>query len=198
MDPVFKSGLDRTAGEAVVLRMRLKAFTLGHYFLLEELDSPFLNSLKPIELGDLLKAVLICSTTYAKARKAITGRMAFVVPFVLGLMNRSKRSFDLAVPKFIAYLDFNRELPAVRACPAGGRTRHAPEPWRLLVMLMQEFQMDLAEALDTPVRQANSLWAVQAELAGALELMPNDTLNDERLRLFREFAQMQDRRTARN
>ena len=51
-----------------VLRKRLRDFSLGHAYLLEALESPFMVGGK-VGLGDLAVAVLVCSKTFAKARE---------------------------------------------------------------------------------------------------------------------------------
>jgi hypothetical protein len=51
-----------------VLRKKLQDFTLGHAFLLEALESPFMVG-GQVGLGDLAVAVLVCSKTFAKARE---------------------------------------------------------------------------------------------------------------------------------
>jgi hypothetical protein len=193
MDSVLRSGFDPSAGEAIVLKIRIRPFTLGHYFLLEELESPFLNDFLPVQRQDLVKAVVICSHPQKKARAGLTSRSSRIMMYVIGLLN-SGGSLDAETGKFSRYLKLNRELPAAR-CNPGVKTRQAPECWRLLVMLMREFQMTLEQALGTPVRQANCLWAVNSELQGAIELMPSDSFNQARLEAFREFA---DRRSANN
>jgi len=51
-----------------VLRKNLRDFSLGHAYLLEALESPFMVGGK-VGLGDLAVAVLLCSKSFQDARK---------------------------------------------------------------------------------------------------------------------------------
>lgn len=180
------------------MKVRLKTLTLGHLFLLHEIDSPFVNDFLPIGRNDLLKAIVICSQDFRKARHALLSRSTLVFVSVVALLNaRTPSSTDREISKFQAYLKDNRERPAARR-PPGGRVRNAPEAWRLLAFLMRDFRMELDQALHMSVRQANCLWTVQAELDGSIFLMPTSGLDEDRLKAFRSFAAEQEAKRRRN
>src|SRR5690348_16725602 len=127
MDSILRSGFDPSAGEAVVLKMRLRAFTLGHCFLLEEIGSPLLNPFESVGMTDLLIAVIICSQPPGKARKSVLGSGSLAVAYLLCLVNR-KSSLPDEIAKFRQYLQSSQAVPSMRS-PSGGRPRHAPESW---------------------------------------------------------------------
>jgi hypothetical protein len=186
MDEILRTGSDPNCGEDVVFKVKLRSLTIGHLFLLYEIESPLLNPFEPIGREDILRAVLICSQPYRKARASLTSNATLGFVFLLALLNR-KADLEKEREKFQRYLAENRRLPATRLKP-GGRGRNSPEAWRLLTMLLRDFRMSLDQAMDCSIRRANCLWAVSAEMDGALELMPSDPFNSERLRRMQEIA----------
>jgi hypothetical protein len=72
--------------------------------------------------------------------------------------------------KFAAFLQGNTETPEVVVKQSNRRGRGTPWPWRLYAALLSECGMTRAEALATPIQDAQLLTTALGEMRGNLEL----------------------------
>jgi hypothetical protein len=152
------------------LRIPLKPLTLGHRFLLFELDSPVVTG-EPCGFGDILLAVIVCAQPHEKARRMI--RKNWWLRVFAWYWGVRCRGMDLKAEaeKFQVYLLDEQSLPPLAPPPKGqGRAIAAPWEWVLLDLLMSVYRMDKPRALNTPIREANALWAVHGDGEGKVEL----------------------------
>lgn len=174
-----------------VLGLPLRPLTLGHLFLLHEHESAYVREAAPAA-DDLILSVLICAQPHRHAKRLLTLRpfRPFFWAFLKLWGFQSRRlNWIHEARKFQAYLEHHQTLPAIRRAPGVTevRTLGAPEHWSLLTMLMIDFHMSEAEALDTPLLKAHLLWATQAEREGSIEFAWNSRLEE-----FWEIARRMD------
>ena len=180
MDPVYNNAL-RPRRDFRCLKQWLEPLTLAHWFLLHEINSRLLDPTKEAQFRDLRLAVFICSRPAARARWALSGgflSMLWVCSYFWAwglLLSFSKFTLRDEAEAFFAYLQHYLDYPSVRTKPSKeARTLGAPEPWRLLVMLMKDFRCTKAEAMRVTVLEAHVLWAVDCDRDGRIELVPQD------------------------
>lgn len=184
MDAAFNSAAFKEPH--VVFLTTLKEFTVGHWFLLHDLDSAFATGKAP-KFGDLIAAVFVCGQPHEKARKELD---AISTPLFLRAWGWFCRrcNLSLEISKFQAYLAESKAEPNTR--PIGDATAHeptTPHHYRILAMLMHEFHMSHKEAMDFPLRKAFCLWAAEMDRRGLAS--SGLTARQEALR---EYAREQD------
>jgi hypothetical protein len=163
--------------------------TLGHAFLLEQIDAAYLEGGIPA-WNDLLASVLICSQDHSKARRSIGKWSTRQFAKIWKLFNL--RIDPVAeVLAFLKYLEESFASPETEPPPNGkSRDLKAPLLWRLLVMLIVDFHMSKEAALNMTVVEAQCLWATEGDRKGTLDLVAG------RLDGLREFAAAADARKA--
>jgi hypothetical protein len=156
--------------EHVCLRLRLLPLTLGHFFLLYELDCPAVEG-KFEGMADLLLAALICAQPHEKARGMIK-RLWRVRWFGIywGLHCR-KLDVGIEAAKFRRYLIAEQTMAPVQPIPREEcRPINAPWPWLLFEFLLSTYRMTTSEALNLPICTGNALWALRADADGRINL----------------------------
>ncbi len=171
MDPAFQHANESSLTGHVVFGLPLHPLTIGHVFLLSELDVTFLvdQNIDP-QIDDMLMFAFVAACkTAGKARSALKTPGIKLFFWLWGLVNRRRNIFAESA-KLQDYLRSQCKSPQVK--PPSGETvpLNAPEHWRLLVMLMVDFHMRMADALDVPLNFARNLWAVQGEREQKLSL----------------------------
>jgi hypothetical protein len=171
MDPAFQHANESRLTGHVVFGLPLYPLTIGHVFLLSELDVTFLvdQNIDP-QIDDMLMFAFVSACrTAKKARRALKTPGVKLFFWLWGLVNRRRNIFAESA-KLQDYLRSQCKSPQVK--PPSGETvpLNAPEHWRLLVMLMVDFHMRMADALDVPLNFARNLWAVQGEREQKLSL----------------------------
>jgi len=174
MDPAFQHANESRLTGHVVYGLPLYPLTIGHVFLLSDLDVTFLvdQNVEP-QIDDMLLFTFTAAhKRAAQARRALAGpwyvasKLFF---FAWGLFARRKNPI-LEMARLHAYLDSQGRSPQVKPPKGESVTLNAPEHWRLLVMLMVDFHMQMRDALDVPLNFARNLWAVQGEREQKLAL----------------------------
>lgn len=151
----------------VVLRKKLQGFSLGHAFLLEAMESPFMRG-GNITLGDLAVAVLVCSMPFAKARKYLMRPASKLQRDAewWGFWCRL-RGFDFLteVEKFKDYIGAYSEFPDAYHKQATKRHKTAlPQSIRLAWCLMGK--MPEADVWACPMSRALAYYTAEAEFNG--------------------------------
>ena len=153
----------------VILGLRLRRFTLGHAWALDEVGSPYLLG-ESDTLTDLLIAVFICSQKPTEAKRDMSRWWARLYFYLWGLRCR-KLSFVKERDRFLDYLTESMTAPeAIPPNAKDAKSLNAPFHWRLMAMLMVDFGMSKAEALEQDVGWAMCMWAVEGERQGKVEL----------------------------
>jgi hypothetical protein len=171
MDPAFSSALSEST-EHSAFGLRLYPLTLGHLFLLSELDATFLVEEVEPSMDDLLIATFIAAhRTARQARKSLASRWAKVAFWLWGRASRRRILRD-EIEKLRVYVKSQQSAPVVELPIGNVQTRElrAPEHWRLLAMLMSDFHCTREQAMDTTMNFARALWAVQGERMDKLTL----------------------------
>lgn len=168
MDAAFKLAASKES-RFRVLRMPLLPLTLGHLFILSDEECAYAVQEKP-EFSDLLLACLVCSTPHSESERNLRARGLKPTMRIWAWL---ARRCNLAVEfvKFQAFWDECHTMPGLTATGRDSREEvGSPLHWRLLAMLMADFHMPRAEALNITVREAICLSAVQAERTGAARI----------------------------
>jgi len=122
------------------------------------------------QIDDMLMFAFVAACkTAGKARSALKKPGVKLFFFVWGLFARRKNPI-IEVTRLHSYLESQRKSPQIKPPLGESVTLNAPEHWRLLVMLMVDFHMRMADALDVPLNFARNLWAVQGEREQKLSL----------------------------
>jgi len=188
MDPAFLNAGQARLTEHVVLGLPLYPLTIGHLFLLSELDITFLVdvNVEP-KFEDMLALVFIAGHARASDARRSLSLMRWPLTkclFLLWGMLARRKNMVLESMKLHRYLKSQGQAPRLE--PPSGETvaLNSPEHWRLAVMLMVDFHLSLSEAMDTGLNFARNLWAVQGERTEKLKLSwsPATTFAIERLK----------------
>jgi hypothetical protein len=174
VDPAFQSVISRGQGaRARVLALRLQPLQLGHLFLLERLECAFPFETERAGLADLVSGVLVCSLPWRKAEKTLR---AWWLPLFMRLWEKVTRKHPKAEAArvFQEYLTEEMTAPATKG--AGGEIT-APLPFRILTMLMVDFHMTEAEAMNCEVKKAMCLWVTEGDRRQTIQLLSERQLN---------------------
>lgn len=193
MDPAFHHANESRLTGHVVYGLPLYPLTIGHVFLLSDIGVNFLvdQGCEP-QIDDMLMFVFA-----AAHKRAAQARRALAFPwllasklffFVWGMFARRKNPF-MEMARLHAYMDSQSKSPQVKPPKGEAVTLNAPEHWRLLVMLMVDFHMQLRDALDVPLNFARNLWAVQGEREQKIALAWTPNTSAAIAQLKRKLAQ---------
>lgn len=151
------------------LRLPLRPLTLGHRFLLLELESPLLLG-DPCGFGDILLAVLVCAQSHARARRMLRrNRWLSFFAWYWGIRCRRCVLKD-EIAKFSAYLKDEQAAPPKADPPSGqGRSLGAPLDWLLYDFLLR-YGNGEEWVLNLPIRTANALWHAHYDFEGRIQL----------------------------
>lgn len=152
-----------------VLGFRLKPFTLGHLFILEELECQLLAGGATWELADLLIAAFVCARPWRESRRNLRAwwRQIFFSIWGAALWRREKHFEAL---KFRVYLETYQALPLIDPSKHEGREMAAPLSWRLFAFGMADLGLSPDEVKDLTLVELNALWAADGERKGDLRL----------------------------
>ena len=150
-----------------VLRKNLRDFSLGHAYLLEALESPFMVGGR-VGLGDLAVAVLVCSQTFSKAREFLM----LPPPLLIKKANHwgwwcrlLRTDMDAEMEKFKDYMNAYTETPdAYEDDKKKGNESTIPTSARIAWTLME--RMTEQEAWNCPMSRALAYYTTQAEYNG--------------------------------
>lgn len=165
------------------LGLTLEPLTVGHLFILLELQSPFITGDQET-FEDFLIAVFVCANTHTQSRKNLKRWWCRLFFRVWGYANR-KADIVTELLLFRAYLAEQMSVPVYRK-DQSGQAPSAPVPYQVLASLMTEFCVSEADAMRMRVNHANCLCAAAAELRGTLQAQ------DESFRELWEYAAEQD------
>lgn len=156
---------------------RLKSLCLGHVLLLERLGSPFadptmIHQIKPGR-GDLILGLLICSRTYAKAKRLSESKWILIRLLIEGWWSTIRWpgiTHLLPIADFKAYLSNAWAGPIVWPESKSGKPAGAPFFGQLKVILCTDFGKSEQEAMETKIKEV--IWdaAIHAERTGALRI----------------------------
>lgn len=168
MDPSFVNALRTLRRRHRAFGLNLRPLTVGHLFLLLELENAYPDHPEEAEYSDLMTAVLVCSRDYRRARRMLSSRFG---PSFMRLWGHLTRRLDWReeARAFGEYLREQLRTPE-RDSLRRGEELTAPLAWRLQAMLMAEFHMTPAEALDCPVAWSTTLWATEGDRRGVSKL----------------------------
>jgi len=151
-----------------VLHKRLQDFTVGHTYLLQAMESPFIQG-GSADLLDLVSAVLVCSMPFDKA-------CTFLMQPIDNIARAAARwgfwcrlrgyTLDEEMQKFRAYIGAYTEMPDVYEDKNNFKRRESALPFgiRLAWLLME--RMSEREAWNCPLSRALTYWQVDAESKG--------------------------------
>jgi hypothetical protein len=166
--PVFTTALDRKP-RFRCFGLPLLPLTLGHVFLLRELDSPFVTHRESDDLfDDLLLAVFVCAQHHETARCELGKKRR--LSLFLAYWGWRCRKIDIVTQAkiFQAYLLHYRTCPNVSGVseflPA------SPQEWRTLAMLTHHFGYSERAAMDCPIAFATAIWAADGDRCGTLTI----------------------------
>ena len=154
----------------VCLRLPLKPLTIGHLFLLQELNSPVLSG-SPCGFGDILTAVLVCAQPFDEARRMFKRNIWLSVFACYWGFRCRRQSLTDEWKKLFDYLRDEQERPPLSQLPCDqAKQLGAPWEWILLEFLRSTYRMTERQALTTPLRLANVLWATRMDTDGRVNL----------------------------
>jgi len=167
MDPCFFSA--HRYAPPRVFSYRLRPLSLGHVFLLHELESPYVGYEGDKHISDALLLVFICSQDHISAR---AGLQSFWLKcfFQIWCGFLTQVAIVKGLVELEHYLADGLRSPETRRPETGCTSLESPWPYRLLVLLMSELNMSRAEALGLPVSEAWNLWCSLAEAKGEVKL----------------------------
>lgn len=149
-----------------VLGLELRALTLGHYFLLSDTENAYAEDPDKADESDLLAAIWICAQPHDQARRAV-GTIRTTLFFKMWGWFLKSKPIGFEKLRFDGWFDASMDCPAMEFV-GGGETFEASTPlqWRLLAMLMNDFHMTRAQALEVPMQDIHCLWAAEMERRG--------------------------------
>lgn len=168
MDPSFTRALLLKERRHRAFGLNLRPLTVGHLFLLLELENAYPDHPEEAGYPDLMTAVLVCSADHRRARRMVGSRFAPRFMRVWGFLAR-RLDWQKEAVAFGEYLREQLGTPQRDEIGRGGELT-APLAWRLQAMLMAEFHMSPKEALDCPVAWATTLWATEGDRRGVSKL----------------------------
>lgn len=151
----------------VILRKKMQDFTVGHAFLLEALESPFMLG-GMVHFNDLVVAALICSMPFSKAREYLMRPLFKMQRDVQrwGFWCRIRGlNISQEMEKMRDYISSYHDM-AEPYKKKGSRTHKSalPESVRVAWCLMERLTED--EAWNCPMARALSYFTAQAEYNG--------------------------------
>lgn len=169
------------------LRVR-EPLTLGHVFLLDELESPVLHG-GPLLPGDVALAAFVCSMPHANSRRQLGHRTTRLALSLWGRLS-ARHDHDKAAEDFSDWFYEEAKAPErwIKSSP-GVAPRECAAPWWInrAATAMGMLGMTFEQALDVPLKRLVQLASAYAESRGEVELVG---------RKDREFFEMVERAEA--
>lgn len=158
----------RSATNHFCLGLPLEPLSIGHLFLLADNSSPFIEGGR-VTVVNLSDAVFICSQHWTKA-ESDSRRWWF--PWFLKLWARRSRKLDFGTEqkKFAAYFAEQTDFPLAKQDRRATREFGSPWWWRLLAIMMAEFNLSEKQAMDMQAMRAALLFSAKGEADGKLKL----------------------------
>lgn len=170
------------------LGVTLRPFSIGHYWLLQRLDSPLFKPGHPIGFADLILAVLVCSNDFESGRtilarsdldrelerwrKRISGNF-FARPF---LKKVSAARILNATKIFLEYLNAGvTSEPYVMFAPSS-QDSTVRSDWTMMtfIALMRTFRMSFNDAVNMHLPLTRWMLAINGEREGGVKLADRD------------------------
>ena len=150
-----------------VLRRKLQDFTVGHAYLLEALESPFMLGGR-VAFYDLVVAVLVCSMPFVKARKYLMRPLSKIRRDAerWGFACRVRGfKMDAEIAEFKNYICAYHDMAEPYEKQGGKKSKTAlPESVRVAWCLMDRMSED--EAWNCPMSRALTYYTAMAEFNG--------------------------------
>lgn len=165
-DPVFASAYIDNGTRHKVLGVRLRPFSAWHLFLLQVVESPFLNS-GQVYLYHLRRAVGICRLRFPVSRPR--------PPLYLRVMTQKRLHSE--VSKFLLYTEDYIQKPdytivpfdlGIRERPAIPRITRPPDVIQLVFDAAQGANVSIQDAWNMPIGQAYISQAMYFQQKGVL------------------------------
>lgn len=147
-----------------ILGCRLRPFSLGHLFILNRIESPFVVGSDTPDIGDFLTAILFCSNTYADGLalldddtmiakvyawgQELTGSDTWKVR--LGIRDPATIEWAKKAAMFCDYMADGAETPTIHFAEDGARSINAPTPQIVKLTLMMRLGISESEIMDRP------------------------------------------------
>lgn len=152
-----------------VLRLRLRPLTLGHIYVLNCVESPFVSEHGEITEADFFIAVFVCSQKWQDAERALNSRWLGSFVRVWKFFTR-KKSMVRQLTRFQAYLSEGLRAPKFKN-KLDAEELESPWFWRLMAFLLSEMHLSESDSMDCRVWRANALYAAYAEMKHDLKLI---------------------------
>ena len=169
----------RDARSETCLRLRLKPLTLGHVFLLADLESVFVSGIDSGDhLAELSLAVFVCSQSTQDARSGL-GRWWAKAFFRMWARACRRLTLTDESQRFVDWFKYQTAGPSVVTSTKAGESRTIASPWwvNLLSTLMGELGIGYDDAMAMPIRTARQLLCALAEARGQMEIQSEEKTN---------------------
>lgn len=158
------------------LGVNLQPLTVGHFFVLRQFESAFISG-EQASIEDLIFACFVCCQDHDSAKRSLR---SWLLPVAMRLWGWRARKCNLAreIMTFRRYIRDGTMAPRTVTSFGDGesmRELNSPMEWRLLVMLMVDFQLTEAEAMRMRIVKANALWATLGDRDGKVNLVSETT-----------------------
>jgi hypothetical protein len=151
-----------------VLKVRLRPYCVGHEILLHRFKSSFVDSHRPLTLGELLFAVMVCSQTYESAKNCIGAPFRLMIFMkVLRLLNW-RINFLSEAARFTEYLAAGTWHPAVNTSVDAKRLK-SPGVLLMLTFLRRELGLSESQMMNYPKALANAHYVLAGEADGKVD-----------------------------
>lgn len=154
-----------------VLGISLQPFSLGHAFLLERLQSPFLIGGREPLPGDLRRDITICTLSYPKAVKWVNARRA---KWTMQLRWLTSERFQKGCWQFLDYLQKFHTHPQCWSHAGEGRQLGTPFLQAVKITGMMHLGLSELESLCRPLSLAVWDYTAVWELKDKLQMI-NET-----------------------
>jgi hypothetical protein len=157
-----------------VAGIRLKPFSVGHWQLLQSLNSPFLDFRSP-EYKDFMAALWICSRPVVPNENTSLQKLPLYWKFIAGrlhkIADKEPVRFWGLIEKIQAYIfePLFFKPPIVKKNTQLYRQSSCPDALPMIRSLMNHFRYSEAEVLNMPLMKAKMQHAGWLEHEGALE-----------------------------
>lgn len=161
----------------VVAGRQLLPLSLGHWFLLEFAESPYVTDAKFSKderlYFEVLLPAILCSLPFDAAKTLLVDnydKMPQIANEIAGTKIPLMEIWDTVSDYIRAYM----EIPTFMSRAESGMPRisQMPTHWRIVCVLMSRFHMTESEAWNTATNKAFWFYGFAAEEAGSLELLP--------------------------
>ncbi len=182
---MLKTFLDAAIPEPVACCMvRLRPFSLGHYFLLKKFCPAYLDNDKH-DLVDLIASCLICSQMYQQTIDDFSGVGSDVGARLKewGKKLAENKDFNFAISSnlFQLYLSRGFNFPVVKSEAKDGLSLTSPDLWPVITLsaCMSKLGQSFTEAINQPLSLSRWLVASYATTEGSVEIVDIEQLRKD-------------------